>query len=118
MLPPPDGERQPGVPWESATAYERADALEDAYLPISARGGDLLYILVRAKRPNTVVEFGTSYGISTIYLEISGEDQAETDSYFDTNQFHSVLTVLRRIIKVSPTISNPYAQRSAWSITG
>src|SRR5215475_6522262 len=27
------------VTWESATAQERADALQDAYLPISARGG-------------------------------------------------------------------------------
>jgi predicted O-methyltransferase YrrM len=37
-------------------------------MPISPQAGDLLYILVRAKRPSTLVEFGTSYGISTIYL--------------------------------------------------
>jgi predicted O-methyltransferase YrrM len=37
-------------------------------MPISRQGGELLYILARAKRPNTIVEFGTSYGISTIYL--------------------------------------------------
>lgn len=60
--------RKPGVSWETATAQERADALEATYMPISPQGGDLLYILVRAKRPNTIVEFGTSYGISTIYL--------------------------------------------------
>jgi predicted O-methyltransferase YrrM len=58
----------PGVLWESATAQERADALQAAYLPISARGGELLYVLVRARRPTTIVEFGTSYGISTLYL--------------------------------------------------
>src|SRR5215475_13456731 len=58
----------PDVSWESASAQERADALQDAYLPISARGGELLYILARARRPNTIVEFGTSYGISTLYL--------------------------------------------------
>lgn len=57
-----------GLSWETATAQERADASESAYLPISPQAGDLLYILVRAKRPNTVIEFGASYGISAIYL--------------------------------------------------
>jgi predicted O-methyltransferase YrrM len=54
--------------YESATAQERADALASVYMPISAPGGNLLYTLVRAARPDTVVEFGTSFGISTIYL--------------------------------------------------
>jgi predicted O-methyltransferase YrrM len=63
-----------GVSWESATAQERADALQAAYLPISARGGELLYILVRARRPTTIVEFGTSYGISTLYLAAAVTD--------------------------------------------
>jgi predicted O-methyltransferase YrrM len=54
--------------YESATAQERADALSSVYMPISAQGGNLLYTLVRAARPDTVVEFGTSFGISTIYL--------------------------------------------------
>jgi predicted O-methyltransferase YrrM len=66
--------RKPGVSWESATAQERADASESTYMPISREGGDLLYILVRARRPNTVVEFGTSYGISTIYLAAAVSD--------------------------------------------
>jgi predicted O-methyltransferase YrrM len=66
--------RKPGVSSESATAQERADASESTYMPISQEGGDLLYILVRAKRPNTVVEFGTSYGISTIYLAAAVAD--------------------------------------------
>jgi len=51
-----------------ATAREAADVLADVYMPISATGGELLYSLVRAIRPDTVVEFGTSYGISTLYL--------------------------------------------------
>ncbi len=66
--------KNPGVSWESATAQERADALQAAYLPISARGGELLYILVRARRPTTIVEFGTSYGISTLYLAAAVAD--------------------------------------------
>jgi predicted O-methyltransferase YrrM len=66
--------RTPGLSWETATAQERADASEATYMPISRQGGELLYILVRAKRPNTVVEFGTSYGISTIYLAAAVAD--------------------------------------------
>jgi predicted O-methyltransferase YrrM len=66
--------RKPGVSWESATAQERADASESTYMPISQEGGDLLYILARAKRPNTIVEFGTSYGISTTYLAAAVAD--------------------------------------------
>jgi predicted O-methyltransferase YrrM len=54
--------------WAEASAAERADVLQDAYMPISAEAGKLLYALIRASRPQTVVEFGTSFGISTIYL--------------------------------------------------
>jgi len=60
--------RRPGLSWETAIAQERADASESTYMPISWQGGELLYILVRAKRPNTVIEFGSSYGISAVYL--------------------------------------------------
>jgi predicted O-methyltransferase YrrM len=37
-------------------------------MPVSRDGGQLLYALTRAARPQTVVEFGTSFGISTIFL--------------------------------------------------
>ncbi len=57
-----------------ATPQERADALDTAYLPISAQGGNLLYTLIRASRPDTIVEFGTSFGISTIYLAAAATD--------------------------------------------
>ncbi|WP_328360311.1 class I SAM-dependent methyltransferase [Mycobacterium sp. NBC_00419] len=52
----------------SATAQERADALGDYYLPVTPESGQLLYTLVRASRPQTVVEFGMSLGLSTIHL--------------------------------------------------
>jgi len=64
----------PGRSFATATAQERADALDTVYMPISARGGDLLYALVRASRPETVVEFGTSFGISTLYLAAAVAD--------------------------------------------
>ncbi|MFC5825815.1 O-methyltransferase [Nonomuraea insulae] len=58
----------------ATTAQELADALAAIYMPISADGGKLLYNLVRATRPATVVEFGTSYGISTLYLAAAVRD--------------------------------------------
>jgi len=64
----------PGGSYDTSTALERADALREVYMPISARGGELLYALVRAARPETVVEFGTSYGISTLYLAAAVAD--------------------------------------------
>jgi predicted O-methyltransferase YrrM len=60
--------------WVEATAAELSDAREDYYIPISAEAGKLLYALVRAIRPETVVEFGTSYGISTLYLAAAVND--------------------------------------------
>jgi predicted O-methyltransferase YrrM len=63
-----------GRSFASAGAQERSDAFSDVYMPISARGGDLLYALTRATRPQTVIEFGTSFGISTIYLAAAVAD--------------------------------------------
>jgi predicted O-methyltransferase YrrM len=70
--PPPPPAGRPS--WDAASAQERADAFADAYIPISAEAGKLLYALVRAARPQTVVEFGTSFGISTIYLAAAVTD--------------------------------------------
>ncbi|MFM9607746.1 O-methyltransferase [Streptomyces niveiscabiei] len=56
------------------TPQERADAVAEVYMPISAAGGELLYNLVRAVRPATVVEFGMSFGISTLYLAAAVRD--------------------------------------------
>jgi predicted O-methyltransferase YrrM len=56
------------------TAQEWADANAEVYMPISADGGKLLYNLVRAARPATVVEFGTSFGISTLHLAAAVRD--------------------------------------------
>ena len=56
------------------TAVEQATAFEDWYIPVSPEGGKLLYALVRASLPQTVVEFGTSFGVSTIYLAAAVRD--------------------------------------------
>jgi predicted O-methyltransferase YrrM len=60
--------------WNDAPAADRAEAFQDVYIPISPDAGRLLYALVRAIRPQTVVEFGTSFGISTIYLAAAVTD--------------------------------------------
>jgi predicted O-methyltransferase YrrM len=58
----------------SMSPQEQADAAAEIYMPISAAGGVLLYNLIRAVRPTTVVEFGMSFGISTLYLAAAVRD--------------------------------------------
>lgn len=48
--------------------------LKDAFLPVSREQGKLLYLLARTLGAKRVVEFGTSFGISTIYLAAGVRD--------------------------------------------
>jgi predicted O-methyltransferase YrrM len=50
------------------TAQERAEAMSEFYIPVTPEAGRLLYSLVRATRPATIVEFGMSFGISAVHL--------------------------------------------------
>jgi predicted O-methyltransferase YrrM len=54
---------------------ERAAVLKEAYIPVSPDAGRFLYTLVRGAQPGTVVEFGTSFGISTIYIAAALRDR-------------------------------------------
>ena len=45
-----------------------AEQMKDFYLPVSREQGRFLYQTVRGVRPERVVEFGTSFGVSSIYL--------------------------------------------------
>jgi predicted O-methyltransferase YrrM len=56
------------------TAQERADAMSEFYIPVTPEAGRLLYSLVRATRPTTVVEFGMSFGISAVHLASAVRD--------------------------------------------
>ncbi len=67
----------PAAPARELTAQERADHLRNVYMPVSRDGGQLLYALTRAARPRTVVEFGTSFGISTIHLAAAVIDNGD-----------------------------------------
>ncbi|MET0700789.1 MAG: class I SAM-dependent methyltransferase [Mycobacterium sp.] len=46
----------------------------DNYLNVSAEFGRFLYICARARRATHIVEFGTSFGVSTIYLAVALRD--------------------------------------------
>jgi len=54
---------------------ERAALLGDAFIPVSADAGRLLYTLAYGAASGTFVEFGTSFGISTIYLAAAARDR-------------------------------------------
>jgi len=44
------------------------------YLGVSAEEGKLLYTLVRSSKATKIIEFGASYGISTLYLGAAARD--------------------------------------------
>ncbi len=48
--------------------------LKDLWLPVSRATGVLLYMLARSSRARTIVEFGTSFGISTLHLAAALRD--------------------------------------------
>jgi predicted O-methyltransferase YrrM len=88
---------------------EHAEAAAQIYMPISAPAGRLLYALVRAVRPATIVEFGMSFGISTVHLaaavrdngaghvvttELSTEKIAAARRTFAETGLHDLITVL------------------------
>ncbi len=54
---------------------ERAALLDDAFIPVSPDAGRWLYVLARGSVPGTMLEFGTSFGISTIYLAAAVRDR-------------------------------------------
>lgn len=59
----------------SRTDYlEFYGSLKGLWLPVSRETGKLLYLLARACRAQTIVEFGTSFGISTLHLAAALRD--------------------------------------------
>ena len=56
--------------WEIMTP----DAMKEVYIPIDREKGGLLYVLARSIAARRIVEFGTSFGISTIYLAAAVKD--------------------------------------------
>ena len=59
----------------SKTAYAGFYAsLKNFAIPVSRRTGELLYMLARCSNARAVVEFGTSFGISTLFLAAALRD--------------------------------------------
>lgn len=59
-----------GIAWNPG----KIDFYKDKYIPIDRDQGYLLYLLARSLNAKTIVEFGTSFGISTIYLATAVRD--------------------------------------------
>jgi predicted O-methyltransferase YrrM len=66
--------------WPSTRGTDRSDyrkyytLLKDQPLAVSRDTGKLLYMLARAARARSIVEFGTSFGISTLHLAAALRD--------------------------------------------
>lgn len=60
----------------SRSEYRRlyGELLKDLWLPVSAETGRLLYLLARSSSARSIVEFGTSFGISSIHLAAALRD--------------------------------------------
>lgn len=61
----------------SKTEYrELYGRLKDLALPVSRETGCLLYMLARSSSARSIVEFGTSFGLSTLHLAAALRDTA------------------------------------------
>ncbi len=69
-----DDQRRQGLSPTDYAIGERADICQDFYLSVAPDSGRLLYSLVRALKPSTIVEYGMSYGISTLHLAAAVRD--------------------------------------------
>ena len=54
-----------------------APLLDEAFMEVAPEVGRLLYLLTRARRPLLAVEFGTSFGLSTIHLAAALRDNGQ-----------------------------------------
>ncbi|WP_432133527.1 O-methyltransferase [Streptomyces sp. bgisy154] len=66
------------APW---TPGELVDACADGYYAAPADVGRMLYAWVRAMRPQTVFEFGTSYGFTAIHIAAALRDNGSGKLY-------------------------------------
>jgi predicted O-methyltransferase YrrM len=59
---------------KNPTVADQAEIFKDVYIPISPDQGKLAYLTARSINAHHIVEFGTSFGISTIYLASAVRD--------------------------------------------
>ena len=92
-----------GFSFTSGPAKDRSDATATSYMPISPRCGDLLYSLTRATFPTTLVEFGTSFGISTIYLAAAVADNGRGHIFTTELSEHKVEVAQANFVEAGVT---------------
>jgi predicted O-methyltransferase YrrM len=56
------------------TVQEESDRIKDLFVALSPKQGTLAYMIARSIGARRIVEFGTSFGISTIYLSAAVRD--------------------------------------------
>lgn len=95
--------------------------LGDFYIPVSPSEGELLYMLARASKAQRIVEFGASYGISTLYLAAAARDNG---GQLITTEIHpKKCAALRESFKVAGidtevTLLEGDAQQTLQSVSG
>ena len=67
------------------------EAMSQAYLPVTPDFGSLLYMIVRMTRARSVVEFGMSFGISTIHLAAALRDLGSGKVIADAQRAQALL---------------------------
>jgi predicted O-methyltransferase YrrM len=60
---------------EAPPPAEQAHLFKDVYIPISRLQGRFLYLVARSLGAQRIVEFGTSFGISTLYAAAAARDE-------------------------------------------
>jgi predicted O-methyltransferase YrrM len=60
--------------WDRASSAEQSERLKDVYIPISRAQGRFLYLVARSIGARRIVEFGTSFGVSTCYAAAAARD--------------------------------------------
>lgn len=61
----------------ASTDVEMADLLAGAFMPIHPNAGRLLHLFAMSRPQGRIIEFGTSHGLSTLYLAAAiGSDEA------------------------------------------
>ncbi|MYS86800.1 O-methyltransferase [Embleya scabrispora] len=61
-------------PLGSFSHQEQTEMLAEAYISIPREVGDLVYLMARSRGAKRIVEFGTSFGISTLFLAAAARD--------------------------------------------
>jgi predicted O-methyltransferase YrrM len=60
--------------WNNSTSEQKAALMQDALLPVDRNAGRFIYAVARSISAKRIVEFGTSFGVSTIYFAAAVKD--------------------------------------------